>query len=157
MRAAVASLPQSSGLDRTEPVCADPWFEHSSSDVCEWLLIFRARRRSIVQLGGTPGLSGTAIWPARPEERPTPRSGASDWDGDELRHVIRLQPHQHGALAIVIGVAYGIAHVSRGRNCFPTDIEDDVAALEIAFGGKFIRVDLGHDHPFRATASVSVC
>src|SRR5215470_1373119 len=89
---------------------------------------------------------------AIPEERPSPRSGACDRDGDELRHVIRFQPHQHSALAILMGVTDGIAHVRRGRNFLPADIEDDVAGLEAVLGGKSIGVDLGHDHPFRAAA-----
>src|SRR5215467_14735661 len=110
---------------------------------------------------GTLRFPGTAIWPvpgvrstlavSRPEERPSPRSGASDRDGDELRPIIRPQPHQHGALAILMGLADGIAHVRRGRNFLPADIEDDVAVLEAVLGGKSIGVDLGHNHPFRAT------
>src|SRR5262249_30140633 len=58
----------------------------------------------------------------------------------------------HGALAILMGVADGIAHVRRGRNFLPTDIEDNVAGLEAVLGGKTIVDDLGHNHPFRATA-----
>src|SRR5262252_4872073 len=108
---------------------------------------------------GTLGLPGTATWPGprrafyrRPEERPTSRSRVSDRDGDELCRVIRLQPHQHSALAILMGVADGITHVRRGRNFLPADIEDDVAGLEAVLGGKPIGIDLGHNYPLRATA-----
>src|SRR5215475_3927068 len=66
-----------------------------------------------------PACPRRAFHPGRaaiPEERPSPRSGACDRDGDELRNVIRLQPHQHSALAILMGVADGITHVRWGRN-----------------------------------------
>src|SRR5262249_19749964 len=63
-------------------------------------------------------------------ERPSPRSGACDRDGDELRRVIRLQPHQDGALAILMGVADGIAHVRRDRNFLPAVIDNDFPGLE---------------------------
>src|SRR5947209_5924036 len=56
-------------------------------------------------------------------------SGACEWDGDEPRRVIRLQPHQHRALAIGVGVRNGVTHIRRGGDFLAADVEDDVAGL----------------------------
>src|SRR5262249_48456998 len=93
---------------------------------------------------------------AMPEER-SPRSGASDRDGDELRRVIRLQQYQHGAFAILMGIDDGIAHIRRGRNFLPAHVEDDVAGLEAVFGCEPVGVDLGHAHSLGAAAGDLSC
>src|SRR6516162_2007383 len=40
-------------------------------------------------------------------------SGARDRNGNEPRRVLRFQPHQDGALAILLGLDHRIAHVAR--------------------------------------------
>src|SRR6516164_7015865 len=83
--------------------------------------------------GPSPACVPPGLAAAMPVER-SPRSGASDRDGDELHRVIRLQPHQHDALAILMGIDDGIAHIRRGRDFLAAHVEDDIAGLEAVFG-----------------------
>jgi hypothetical protein len=82
---------------------------------------------------------------AAPAGNALSRSGAVDSNGDELRRVVRLQPHQHGALALLVGVRNCIANIERARNLLAADIEDDIAGLEPMLGSKSVRIDVG-DH-----------
>src|SRR4029077_10466294 len=87
-----------------------------------------------------------------PEGTPFTWSDASDRNADEPRHLVRLQPHQHRALAIHLRILDGIAHVDRADNLLPADIEDDVAGLEAVLGGKPVGIDVDHDHTLGASA-----
>src|SRR5262245_54976939 len=85
-----------------------------------------------------------------PWNAPHPGSGASNRNGDELFHLVRLQAHQHHSLAILVGVPDGIAHIDRGNDLLPGNIEDDVADLETVLEGKSVAIEIDHNDPFRA-------
>ena len=77
-------------------------------------------------------------------------SGASDRNGDEFCRLVRLQPHQQHSLAILVGVPDGIAHIDRGNDLLPSNIEDDVANLKTVLEGKSVAIEIDHDDPIRA-------
>src|SRR3979490_545261 len=65
-------------------------------------------------------------------------------DGDELRLLARLHPHKDRALAVLLRLAQGAAHVHRIGHLLAADLENDVAGLEALTGRKPIGAGLGH-------------
>src|SRR5438270_5606775 len=100
---------------------------------------------------GPPRLSPACIPPdVRNAAGGTLRSGACERNGDKTRRVIRLQSHQHRALAVLVGVSDGITHIDRSGDLLAADVEDDVAGFHAVRGGEAIRLHLRHDDSFRA-------
>src|ERR1700746_2681464 len=71
-------------------------------------------------------------WGARRQAAP---SGASERNRDEPGRTVGLQPHEHGMLAILLGLAESFAHILWGSDLGAANFKDDVAALESMLGG----------------------
>jgi hypothetical protein len=74
------------------------------------------------------------------------RSGVSERNGDELRGIVGLHSHEHGMLAILLGLAHGFANILRGSDFGPSDLKDNVATLEAMLGHNSVGIDLSHHH-----------
>ena len=83
------------------------------------------------------------------QRRRTASSGASERNRDELCLIVGLHPHEHGMLAILLGLADGFAHILWGSDFGAANFKDDVAALESMLGRNSVGIDLCDHHAFR--------
>src|SRR6516225_7221548 len=87
------------------------------------------------------------------QRRRTAPSGASERNRDELCLIVGLHPHEHGMLAILLGVAESFAHILWGSDLGAANLKDDVAALESVLGRNSVGINLSHHHAFGSASS----
>src|SRR5215813_6612822 len=96
------------------------------------------------------GVTGPIWLPRR--KGATKSSRAAERHCDKLRGLARLHPQQHGALAALACVVERDSNVGRARYGLAGDLEDHVAGLEAALGGRAVGIDGGDDHALAAAA-----
>ena len=75
--------------------------------------------------------------------RSTLCSGVAERDGDKMRSVAGLHPHQHCFPAIGLSIRHGLADVGRGRDRLAIDIENEIAGPKTVACGAVL-IDLRH-------------
>src|SRR5262249_38056610 len=109
----------------------------------------------------TPSISLNSISAHDLAGKPVPilpdhASALCEWHGDEARLSAALHAQQHDVLCVVLCGRDRITHVTGTCDRLAGDLENDVAFLEAALGGRALRIDLGHDDAFLAGAGDAV-